>query len=600
VALVAMDAAGLIVDFSPEAERLLGHRRADVLGRRMSDVIIPARLRGAHNAGLHRYLATGRGPMLDVPSEVPALRSDGTEVAVELVVSRVERAGGPAFHGLLREVAEATRIPGELRLSEEFYRTLVEQSPVAISVLNADGSWRWSSPAGLRLHGPHAPDDPAGALPVAQRALRGEDTGRPTEVRVRGLDGEWHALTVAAQNLLEEPAVHGVVLYGSDITRAHDAEHQVRIESARLSTLIASLRVGILLQDEERRIVLANDTFTRMFDVQVPADELRGSYLADRVPHFPRVFADPDAIGSRVDALVAAGLPLTGEELSLADGRVVERDYTPVHLSGATLGHLWVFRDVTEQAVIRRGLEDRNRALAELAALKTEFIAAASHELRTPLTSIVTFTQLFAEDPDCTPEERDAAIEAISRNADRMLRLVDELILLASLEAGTLPLRRSMVDLADVVRSAVRAMVPEAERARVALADWVADGPTIEGDAERLRQLMDTLTATAVAATPPAGRVEVRASYIDPVWTVSLTSSGRQGDASGHLFTSPDRCDHPRGTPGNALAFLLSRAIVARHGGELSSPGTSGGGSFEVRLPLAAPRRTERRATPRP
>lgn len=490
----------------------------------------------------------------------------------------------------------------ELEPTESFFQTLVARSPVAVTVVEPDGTWRWSSEAGLRLHGPIDQDAPAADLLPAddcrrlrrliESTARDEPDREPVDLRLRGRDGTWHALTVAAENLLAEPAVNGIGLYGTDTTRLYDAEQRVKLEGARLSTLIGSLGVGILLQDAAHHIVLVNNAFTELFGVALHPDALVGRPVSALVAANP--FEDQEGSDIRGYELLTRGEPAHGEEYALVDGRIVERDYVPVQLDGATLGHLWVFRDVTGQSQIRRGLEESNRALAELASLKTEFIATASHELRTPLTSILTFAHLL-EEPGAGPAEHARALGAITRNADRMLRLVDDLILLATLEAGTAPLRVLPVDVPELIAAELETWRPVAAGMSITLEDEVSTGPRMQADGRHLHQLVDTLLATAVARTPRMGRIVVSAGYAEPTWTIRLTCSGTSNGNTGgdHIFTRPGRHDDPSAAHSNALALLLSRAIVARHGGVMTSPSEERGMEYVVRLPLVRPETAE-------
>jgi PAS domain S-box-containing protein len=446
----------------------------------------------------------------------------------------------------------------------------------------------------VRLHGPIGTGGPPPEiLPPAYRALLDQlieataaDDGdaEPVDVRLRGLDGTWHALTVAAANMLAEPAVRGIGLYAADTTRLYEAEQRVMLQGARLSTLIGALGVGILLQDPAQHIVLVNDAFTELFGVAAEPADLIGQPVTALVATNP--FAEQAVSDVRGYELLERGEPSAGEEYTLLDGRIVERDYLPVQLDGATLGHLWVFRDVTEQSQIRRDLEENNQALAELATLKTEFIATASHELRTPLTSILTFAHLL-EEPGAGPAEHARALGAITRNADRMLRLVDDLILLATLEAGTAPLRLLPVDVPELIAAAIETWRPVAASTGVTLEDDIGKGPRLSGDSRHLHQLVDTLVGTAVARTPRMGRVAISAEYAEPTWVITMACSGTSsGD---HIFTRPGRHDDPAAAHSNALALLLSRAIVTRHGGELLSPNEQRGMVYIVRLPLVPP-----------
>ena len=99
-----MDSAGCVRDWNPAAERVFGHRRADVLGKELAELTIPGALRDAHRNGLRRYLETEEPSILDRRLELSALRSDGTEFPIELTVSRVTGAEPPLFVGFVREL----------------------------------------------------------------------------------------------------------------------------------------------------------------------------------------------------------------------------------------------------------------------------------------------------------------------------------------------------------------------------------------------------------------------------------------------------------------------------------------------------------------
>ena len=116
VAVIKMAADGTVLEFSPEAEAMFGYTADQAIGVSMSELIIPERLRAAHEAGLARYLRTGGGRVLDQVFELPALRADGTEFLVELVVTVAGDTGEETFTGTLQEAAPRRAVPGELAL----------------------------------------------------------------------------------------------------------------------------------------------------------------------------------------------------------------------------------------------------------------------------------------------------------------------------------------------------------------------------------------------------------------------------------------------------------------------------------------------------
>ena len=105
-AIVSIDDRGRIIDFNPAAERIFGHRRADVIGQLMVDLLVPPELREAHRNGFRRYLETGEAVLLGRRIEITAVRSDGTEFPVELALTRVDLPGRPIFTGQLRDITQ--------------------------------------------------------------------------------------------------------------------------------------------------------------------------------------------------------------------------------------------------------------------------------------------------------------------------------------------------------------------------------------------------------------------------------------------------------------------------------------------------------------
>ncbi|HEX4853643.1 PAS domain S-box protein [Arenimonas sp.] len=105
--IITMGDDGRIIEFNPAAERLFGHARADVIGRKLSDVIIPPGLRAPHEAGMRRYLETGEERVLGRRLELSALRADGEEIQVELSITEVESETGRAFTGFIRDITAA-------------------------------------------------------------------------------------------------------------------------------------------------------------------------------------------------------------------------------------------------------------------------------------------------------------------------------------------------------------------------------------------------------------------------------------------------------------------------------------------------------------
>jgi PAS domain S-box-containing protein len=158
--VVAMDHEGCITEFNPAAERTFGHRRKDVLGRSLADVIIPPSLREKHRTGFARYLATGESRVLGRRLEMTALCADGREIPVELTITRIPQDGPFAFTGHIRDITERQRSEDALRLahaqlvrSEERWRSVFESSAVGVALTDLNGRFIATNPIFQKMLG---------------------------------------------------------------------------------------------------------------------------------------------------------------------------------------------------------------------------------------------------------------------------------------------------------------------------------------------------------------------------------------------------------------------------------------------------------------
>jgi PAS domain S-box-containing protein len=138
--IVTIDHEACITEFNPAAERTFGHRREDVVGKPLADVIVPPSSREDHRRGFARYLATGEARVLGRRIEMTAVRADGREFPVELAITRIPTDGPPSFTGYLRDITERKQSEEKLRESEAY---LAEAQR-----LSHTGSWAWAPGTG--------------------------------------------------------------------------------------------------------------------------------------------------------------------------------------------------------------------------------------------------------------------------------------------------------------------------------------------------------------------------------------------------------------------------------------------------------------------
>ena len=139
-AVVGMDSEGFITDWNKEAEGIFGWTRAEALGRRMSETIIPERYRAAHETGLRHFFRTGEGPVLNERIEISALRCNGQEFPVELSIAPLKFGETWVFSAFVRDISERLRSEEQLRRSELNLRRMTETIPEMLWSAAPDGA----------------------------------------------------------------------------------------------------------------------------------------------------------------------------------------------------------------------------------------------------------------------------------------------------------------------------------------------------------------------------------------------------------------------------------------------------------------------------
>ena len=305
-------------------------------------------------------------------------------------------------------------------------------------------------------------------------------------------------------------------------------------------------------------------------------------------------------VGATAGALVP-GLELAVKQV-LADGRADERlELSAVrgnvaeHPVEVWLARVAVDSDDEMVAVTVRDDSERRSLRDASARMRDELFASVSHELRTPLTSIIGYTELLVDMGEQGVSEQAARLIAvIERNAERELRLVEDLLTLASLGASTLTVQPAPTDLAPIVEEVVRMHAATAHEAGVELR-WTAPAEVcVRGDAQRLQQVVRNLVGNAIKFTPAGGAVALAISTDGDhgVLVVEDQGIGVSPEELPRLFEGLFRGTHAVAAhlPGAGLGLPIVKGIVDAHGGEVDVESRHGQGTrVLVRLPLAEP-----------
>lgn len=204
------------------------------------------------------------------------------------------------------------------------------------------------------------PDDVDADLSLLQQLIRGEVETYRMEKRYFHRDGRviWVLLSVSSvRNAGGE--LEFVISQMKDITERKLVEDALRSTTARLTAVVMNLQAGVLVQDENSHVVLANQTFCEMFGLELLPAQLVGAGCVDVLEEASRRLPDPEQFMQRIHELLTERGTANGEELRLRDGRILERDCVPIFANGVYFGQLWSHRDVTRSHLTRVRLEQQ-------------------------------------------------------------------------------------------------------------------------------------------------------------------------------------------------------------------------------------------------
>jgi signal transduction histidine kinase len=378
-----------------------------------------------------------------------------------------------------------------------------------------------------------------------------------------------------------------------DRTDLREAQDLLRIESARLRTLVNSIHLAILVVDEQLRIAEVNTAALAMMQLTDATRAVLGVRLADLAHQ-----VDPaarDVVEIAIDFAkrsIGDGKAVHREEIRLPDGTMVEASYLPIDLDGRVRGHLLMVQGVTGRAAAQQALEVCNQELAELRTLKNEFLATVSHELRTPLTAASSLIEALTHAPPDGPMHTEI-VDALRRNTDRLMVIVEYLLVLARLESNRIPLAARPVHTRALVADRVERLRSDGSgRPDVAVTENLDDTPDsiVVGDPDWLARMVHYVISGAVATSGHDAQIFVHSEVRGELWTLTVAGTDLPIRDSGHVFSAVVRGgDAPHDADdsiGASLSMLLAQAIANRHGGELTVQQGADGAWITVSLPL--------------
>ncbi len=579
-----MDAQGMMTYQSPSLVRLLGWEPEELIGRPAGEYIHPddaERVRASMDAIL-------ADPGSSQVVEYRFRHKNGEWRMLEAIGRTLHpdtAEGGLVAN--IRDVTERQLAEQALQEREEHFRRLIENAHDITCILDPLGAMTYQSPSFRRLLGWGRdemagrsawefihPDDVARVVESMSAILAQPGTSRTVEYRFRHRDGEWRTVEAIGRTLSPDSAAGGLVANIRDVTERQRAEQALQEREEHFRRLIENAHDITCILGPDGTMSYLSPSVQRVLGYAPEELEGRNSF---EMMH-------PDDVPGVVQAI----LSVMGEPGStgFAEYRFLHADGSWRHLEAVgrmvvdddpESGFVSNIRDVTERKHAEEALREatlaaeRARSEAERANLaKSEFLSRMSHELRTPMNSILGFGQVLARAEPRADQQKH--VQHILKAGRHLLRLINEVLEIARIEAGRQSFSLEPVHVGTVMQEAVGIVRPLAEQSGIEVLEGESTGRDgyVRADRQRLTQVLLNLLSNAVKYNRPEGHVRL---------TCETEPAGDDGEARVWLRVE----DSGRGIPESRLHQLFTP--FARLGAEQTEvEGTGLGLALSLRL----------------
>jgi PAS domain S-box-containing protein len=548
--------------------------------------------------------------------EISIVRKDGQVRYLAVSRGEVLWDGEKQFQVVYQDITERKRAEEALRQREEHFRALIENSSDVVTIIDSLGVVQYQSPnyktvwgrepngeIGRDLFKDVHPDDLALVGERFNYLLTNPDSSIHIEVRARHENGSWRTIDVVGRNLLDHPAVRGIVVNFRDITERRRAEKALRDSETHYR----------LLAENVRDVIWATDMDFR-FTYVSPSVKYLGGRTAEEVMSLSigqlltpssqelamKVFAE--------ELVMANATPQDPTRSRTLEVEILRRDGSALwaelkmnfmrDAAGRPVGVLGVMRDISERkkAEEERIEFEQKAQLASHLASVGELSAGIAHEINNPLTGVIGYAELLMQED--VPEHIKNDLEIIRDGAKRVASIVKGLLTFARQSKP----ERTVVDINQVIEVCLRLRAYELETSNIKVVTNLApDLPLTIADPGQLQQVFLNLLINAemeVKLAHGKGKLIIKAEQVDNNIRISFKDDG-PGIAKENLEKIFDPFFTTREIgKGTGLGLSICHGIVTEHGGRIWAESKLGkGATFIVELPIVTeekpPRRTK-------
>jgi signal transduction histidine kinase len=516
--------------------------------------------------------------------------------------------------GFAVDVTDIEDLQVELGRHIAGHAVVLEQLGSAIVIFGPDGRLRFHNQAYQRLSGldeGYLGADPAFSDVIEELRIRRRVPETADFPRYKKeMLGLFTSLIEPREDLLYLPdgtALRQLAVphpFGGLMFISEDVTDRLQLET-NYNTLVAvqretldNLAEGIAVFGSDGRMRLSNPAYLRVWDLR-EADVAGGPHLSDVLARLKGFFEDErtwSAFARRIHAS-ALDREQSAGRIERQGGSVVQYATIPLP-DGAVITS---FLDVTDSVRVELALRQSNAALEAADRLKSEFIANVSYQLRTPLNAIMGFAEILRRAYFGPLNDRQGQyVDGVLESGERLLLLINDILDLATIEAGFMSLERGPMSPADVLSQVAELTSEWARKQKITLSvDCPADLGTIEADEKRIKQAVFNLVSNAIRFTPAGGRITLSARQEGDMMALSVADTGIGIPSRDHerVFERFERGHPEQSEPGAGLGLPLVRSFIELHGGRLRLDSAPGRGTrIDCILPITAPALAEPQA----
>ncbi len=503
--------------------------------------------------------------------------------------------------GIAIDRTEVESIRREFQVTAESNARTLDQLTAAVAAFDSDSNLLFSNAAFRELWSlpAHLCEVGAGEAAILDY-LRGErklpeqanyrewrDSHLAAYANLKPREEWWHLpdgrtlRVVATAN-----AENGLTYILENVTEQLSLESRVNALSRIQGKTLDHLSEGVAVFGSDGRLRLFNPVFAEIWRMSPDMLETE-PHVTEIIQNCLAIHADAETWDNIRGAVTGldGGDPVDGR-MERPDGSVI--DYATVALPEGMA--MIAFVDVTDSVRVQKALSERNEALEAADRLKSEFIQHVSYELRSPLTSIIGFTELLSDEAiGSLNDQQREYMDHIESSSSALLAIINDILDLATVDAGIMALEVGEVDIGKTIHSAVDGLRDRLEEQNITLDLSIPDDiGAFHADENRIRQILFNLAANAIRFSNAGGRIEIR-GHKDAGWVEFMIIDNGVGipeDILPSVFHAFESHSQPGHRKGAGLGLSIVKSLVELHGGYIDIESATGvGTTVTIRLP---------------